>query len=317
MKKKQSVAFCAVLVIIAILIPTFTNVYTLTVLALAVTYGIIASGYNILLGYAGLFSFGHMALAGLGGYICLLLMLHLNVPFLAAMFIAVCIVALFAAITAYPALGLKGSFFGISTLAIGESIVLILTNLDGITGGTQGLLLTKNAEIFGWKLVNAEDYYYIALFFFIIVTAGSWYVIRRTHLGKTWIAVRGNEDLTAALGINVKLAKLSGYVAGSAIAALGGCIYMVIMSVLTPEQFTSTRTTEIVMMVLIGGKGSLSGPMVGALLLTWLPQVLNMSPQIRMIVYGIILIVVILGAPSGIIGTMKKRLGGGKNAGNK
>jgi len=298
----------------ALLIPLGLDGYVLTMLALAVTFAITSGGYNIILGYMGLFSFCHMAFAGLGAYFCLLLMNNAGFPFLLAVLISVVLVIIISGMLAYPALGLKGLFFGIGSLAVGESIVLVLTNLDTITGGTQGALLLKTPEILGWKITTSTDYYYLALIFFTLVTIGTWYVLNVTKTGKTWKAVRGNEDLASALGINVKIAKLIGFVAGTALAGLGGCIYLVIMSCLTPEQFGATRTVEIVMMVLIGGKGMLFGPLVGAIMLTWLPQLINMSPQLRLIVYGLVLIAIILGAPAGIIGSIKRYLGGKKYA---
>lgn len=304
----------AALLVLALLIPLIFDGYVLTVLAFALTYGIIATGYNTLLGYTGLFSFGHMAFAGLGAYTCLLLMNHLHLPFLLAMLAAVLFSALIAGITALPAIGLKGHFFGISTLAVGETIVLLLTNLQGLTGGAQGILLKETPSIFGIKLAGDLAYYYMALAFFVIALGFIWFMLNRTTTGKTWIASRGDENFTSALGIDVRRAKLSGYIAGSALAAFGGCAYLVIMSCLAPDQFKSSCTTQVIMMVLIGGKGTLFGPLLGAMLLTWLPHILNMTPQMKMIVYGLVLVVVILGVPQGIIGTIKRYWRKRKNA---
>lgn len=298
----------AALIVLSFLVPFGLDDYVLTVLAMAVTYAIMATGYNVLLGYTGMFSFGHMAFAGLSGYICCILMNQgIGWPFLLSMLVSVLAVSALAFLTAYPALGLKGHFFGIGTLAIGESIVLVLTNLSGITGGTQGLLLNATPKIFSWNLVESKDYYYVALIFFLIATGAIWFIVHKTHLGQMWIAVRGDEEYAASLGINTKTVKLTSYVISCALSAVGGCIYLVILSCLTPEQFNSSGTTQILMMVLIGGKGTAAGPIIGALLLVWLPLLINMSPQLKLIVYGLILIVVILLVPNGIVGLFRRR----------
>lgn len=315
-RKLKIIALCALL-LLGILIPFFADAYVLTVLSLALVYAVIATGYNVLMGYTGLFSFGQMAFTGFGAYTCILLMNRFNMPFFVAVICVVLLTIAVAIITAYPALGLRGYFFGISTLAVGETIVLLLTNLEKLTGGMQGIVLTKSPALFGYVFASAKQQYYLAFVFYILATVIVWYLIYRTKMGKNWVAVRGDEDFASTLGINTKMAKLTGYVAGCALAGLGGCIYLVIMLCLMPDSFNSVRTTEIIMMVLLGGKGTIAGPLVGSVLLTWLPQVLQMSPQVRLIVYGFILILVILIVPQGIIGSIKEYLGGERFAKHK
>jgi branched-chain amino acid transport system permease protein len=167
-EKKYKVALFALLTAVGLILPLFLDNYIITVLALSITYGIIANGYNILLGYSGVFSFGHMAFAGLSGYICLILMTKANWPFSFAALAAVLIIAVVSAAFAYPAMGLRGFFFGVSTLAVGEIIILSLTNLDKLTGGTQGILLTKTPYLFGIELKGVEPLYYVAFVFFLL-----------------------------------------------------------------------------------------------------------------------------------------------------
>ncbi|MEW6545790.1 MAG: branched-chain amino acid ABC transporter permease [Bacillota bacterium] len=307
MKSQTRLLVIGVSVLLGFILPLVASEYTLTVLSLALIYAIIATGYNVLFGYAGQFSFGHMAFAGLGAYTCSLLVTKGGWPYVWALLAGMTTVSFLAAAVGYPGLALRGHFFGISTLAVGESVVLLLTNLERLTGGTQGLLVLQRPRILGFEISSPEAWYYTVLTVFLCVTLVVWIVITKTTLGKAWIAVRGDEDLAEALGVHSKVAKLTAFVVGSTLAALGGCLYAPFMSCLTPEQFGVSGTIEVLMMVLIGGRGTVVGPLLGSLLLTWVPQVLRMGPQLRLVTYGLILVVVILVMPRGVMGLVERR----------
>ena len=280
--------------------------YILSLVVVSLIFAIIANGYNVLFGYAGQFSFAHMAMAAIGGYISALGMIKLGLSFWLVFPLGILVVAGIAYIVAIPGFNLRGHYFGISTLALGELIVLFINNTKSLTNGAEGLLvLVKPDPIhLGGITISFEgpnNYYYLVLLFYVLTTVAMWR-LSRSFAGAMWLAIRGDDVLAESVGVDTKRYKILAFVIGCGMAAIGGSLYGHYISYLTPEAFSAFGTIEVLMMVLIGGKGTILGPLIGALLLTAIPQLISISPALRLIVYGCILIVVILLIPQGIVG---------------
>lgn len=300
-------AFAFLLVALALLaVPAVAGEYLLSLVVLSLIFAIIANGYNIIYGYAGQFSFAHMAMAAIGGYISALGMIKLGLSFWLVFPLGILVVAGIAYMVAIPGFNLRGHYFGISTLALGELIILFINNMKSITHGAEGLLVLVKPDPIHLGAITIsfavpDNYYYLVLLFYVLTTVAMWR-LSRSFVGAMWLAIQGNEVLAESIGIDTKRYKTLAFVIGCGMAALGGSLYAHYISYLTPEAFSAFGTVEVLMMVLIGGKGTILGPLIGALLLTALPQVISLLPTLRLILYGSILIVVILLIPQGIVG---------------
>jgi branched-chain amino acid transport system permease protein len=287
-------------------------------------FAAMASAWNILGGFAGQLSLGQTIFYGIGGYAAAMLNQHYGlVPWIGGLAGAAVSVAVALAI-AWPCLRLRGPFFTLSTIAFLEVIRLLAIHFKEVTGGSAGLPVPMfvGAEMrIGWAWMlfrEKENYLVIAFGLMVLALAVSW-AVRRSRLGFQLVAVREREDAARAVGVNATGVKLAAFAISAALTSLVGTFHGIYLNFLDPETMFSLPTAiQVAMFALIGGLGTVTGPIWGTLLVVpiaeaargWLGAAAN---GLHGLVYGLVLVAVVLTMPHGLVGTigpwLRRRLG--------
>jgi len=289
------------------------NEVALTILIFTFILGILAVSFNLIFGYTGQLSMFHAAAFGIAAYATHLSMAHLGVSFWTAGVIAILIVTAISLVvgTICFRFRLKEFYFAIVTLAFSEIARLIILNWSSFTNGTLGINLTEKPMLWlpGSGLVPVEGtrmWYYLTLVALILSVFVCTRVVH-SWMGRCFAAIRLNDELADTLGINVFRYKLTSFLIGNAGAAVAGALYAYYISYVEPNYLSIEQSLAIIAMVLLGGRQPVAGPIVGAFVLTALPHVIEFSAEVRVLVYGLILILTILLVPRGIMGMLARR----------
>jgi len=300
----------ALLVLTAILLPFVNhNAYHIDVLVTAGIFIILALGLNVIVGFAGILHLGYAAPYAIGAYAYGLLNLHWHVPFWPGLLLSSMIAALFGMLFAFPALRLGGDYLAIVTLGAGEIIRIALNNLDEITGGPNGLLGIDHPDLFfkGTNFgVQSSPYYFLVLAFILILI----FLLRRVEsspLGRAWVAMREDELAASCMGINLMRAKLYAFGLGSFIAGVAGCIFAAKQGTISPDSFDFVVSVMVLAMVVLGGLGNISGVILGAFVLSLLPEFLRGFDAYRMLLFGAAMLIMMLLRPQGILSEKRHR----------
>ncbi len=296
--------FAALAFFVPILHP---NAYHLDVLTTSFLYALLALGLNLIVGLTGLLHLGYAAFFAIGAYTYGLLNLHAHWPFWIGVLPAAVVAGLFGAALGIPALRVRGDYLAIVTLGFGEIIRIVLTNLEQVTGGPNGLLGIDHPRLwipgrgifdFG---VDSAPYYYLVL---LTVGIVAWICVRlsRSRVGRAWVAIREDELAASCSGIPVLELKLLAQGCGGAIAGVAGAIFAAKQGTITPDSFDFILSVMVLAMVVLGGLGSIRGAIVGAILLGSLPEFLRGFDQYRMLIFGISMIVIMRLRPRGLFG---------------
>lgn len=280
--------------------------YVLHILALACTYAIPAIGLNIMLGYAGLVSLGHAAFVGLGAYALGILAVDHGWSFWTALPLAALVAGGAGAALGAVTLRLRTHFFMIATLAFGLVTHAVFNNWEELTRGPVGLPGIPRPEPFA---LLGMDFAFRRLpdfaAFAVAATAlafGLSALLIRSDFGRMLIAIRQDETLAAAKGVNVTAGKILAFAIGAAIAGAGGAVKATFLRVSAPASFEYLEGINLVLIVIIGGAGRLSGPLLGALLFVALPEYLRVAAEWRLVFFGVALVLLMRFAPEGLAG---------------
>ncbi|ANE45040.1 ABC transporter [Paenibacillus swuensis] len=265
---------------------------------------ILAVSLNLINGFTGQFSMGHAGFMSVGAYMSAILTLDFNVPFPVALIAGGCLAAVFGMMIGIPSLRLKGDYLAMATLGFGEIIRIVLLNTEYV-GGASGLSGIPTQSSWTWVFV----------FTFLTVVLISNFV-NSIH-GKACIAIRENEIAAEAMGINTTQYKVIAFVIGAFFAGVAGGLSAHKFYVITPTSFNFIKSFEILVIVVLGGLGSTSGAILGAIVLTLLFTWLQDFPEIRMIIYSLVLILMMIFRPSGLLGTREFTLDLFKRKGKK
>jgi len=291
------------------LVPVVTqNEVLLTILIFTYILSILAIGFNIVFGYAGQLTMFHGAAFGLGGYGTYLVLTKLGVSFwlaLVPMFAGILVLSLLVGWVCFK-FRLREFYFAVVTLAFSELARLLVLNWNSVTNGTLGLLVLDKPTV--WvpgagvmKVDGTRAWYLLTLTSLFLGTVLSESLVR-SWIGRNFAAIRLNEDLAQTLGINTSRYKLMAFGISNMLAAFAGALFGFYSNYIEPAQLSITQSLDAIAMVLLGGMGSILGPIVGAFLLTGLPHVIEFSAELRVAAYGAILILAILVMPRGIVG---------------
>ena len=276
-------------------IPAVAAPYVLHILVLCCLYSIPAVGLNLMLGYTGLVSLGHIAFAGIGAYTAAYLMVDMKLGYWSALAIAVAASGFAGAVIGAICLRFRSHFFMIVTLAFGLMLYSVMNNWDAVTRGAAGFPGIPRPAGFG----PLESFYRLALGGALLAFAVQWLVVR-SSFGRILVALRQDERLAEAKGVNAALFKTAVFALGSALAGLGGVLLVSFLRVAAPASFNLAESINSVLIVIIGGAGSLAGPVLGALLFVGLPELLRVAAEWRLVVFGALLVLITLFAPNGI-----------------
>lgn len=273
--------------------------YALHLAILSFLYVILSVGWNILGGLAGQLSFGHSAFFGLGAYTTAVLWLRGIHPY-ATMPLAGVIATLYSLLVGLPCLRLRGPFFAIATIGIGEATRVFMNNLE-LTGGSSGLVLPTP------EAYSKLPYYYLTLFWMVLAVAAV-YLILRSPFGMGLFAIREDLDAAQALGVNAARYQTYAFMLSAFFAGIGGSLFAQYMFFIVPEKvFSFDLSVSMVLMPVIGGLATFWGPILGALIFLLLQEyVLASFPSLHLGIYGSLLILIILFEPGGAVALLRR-----------
>ncbi len=300
----QSTYGLIVIVLLLVLIPLSLNDYYRDIMTLTCMYIVLALGLNIVVGQAGLLNLGYVAFYAIGAYTYAILSTSYGLSFWSGLIIGALTAALFALILGIPTLRLRGDYFAIVTLGLGEITRIVLNNWDNMTGGPNGISKIGRPVLAGMVLNTALDFYYLILSL-VILTVFAMHRLMASRIGRAWIAIREDETAAEAMGINTFRLKLLAFVLGSAWAGMTGVFFAAKMAFVSPESFTFFESVLILCMVVLGGMGSIPGIILGAFLLIALPEIFRDFQDYRMLAFGVALVFMMVFKPQGLLGTLK------------
>lgn len=274
--------------------------YQVHLMVLAGIFVILASGLNLLSGYVGLLSLTHGAFLGLGAYISAMLSKNYGTPFLLNFLLAGVLTAVISYLFGLVSLRVRGAAFIIMTMSFLQILHLLALNLVKFTQGQMGIGNIPRAKIFGYVFASKTSYYYLVLAVCVI----SIYIIYRlvnSRIGRAWITIRENEDLAKSVGVDVFSYANLAFVIGAFFAGLAGSLYAHYITFISPDLFLFAITTELLVMMIMGGKGTITGPIIGAIVFSMLPEYLRIAAKWRMPIFGAILVIGIIFLPNGIV----------------
>jgi len=297
---KQKTVMYTLCGICAVLAPLFTNYYSQYLLNLLIIYMLVTLGFNLTLGYAGRFSFANATLFGIGAYCVGLLMRHFSIPFWLSLPMAGVVAGIFGYGLGFIALRLHRYYLAVVTLAFMFLMKFIYIHGGEITYGPSGFDI-PNPSVFGYDIVGDKKIYYIVLIISFVL-----FVILRniiqSPIGRSFAAIRDNENAAEAMGIDANRATVLAFaISGFVVGIAGGLLGIVIRRV-TPDSFGLVELTKHFIMVVLGGLGSIAGSLIGAVLILLLPEVLRGIQEYQEFVFGSLIVVFVLVAPQGLYG---------------
>lgn len=284
-----------------------TKSYIVHIVINCFIYITLSLSLNLILGWSGQFSLGHVAFYGMGAYITALLMLKVGMNFWLSTIISAVGVGIISWILCWPTLKLRGDYLAVVTLGIGEVFRLICNNWTSLTRGSRGLPNIPDPVLFGFIFRSKTSYYYLALVIFLLALI----FLSRLNTSGYGLALRTiREDDVAAssIGINPVKFKLSSFVTGCVIASFMGSFYAVYLGFISPSSFQFSGSMTMMAMVVLGGMGSIPGVIIGSTVLTMLPEVLRSLSNYRLVIYGALMVLMMIFRPGGIWGNKKRML---------
>jgi len=306
-QKKYSLIFTALwamLILVSITFPVFVGNYYLRFISLIFIYIILAIGFNISSGYCGMTTFASASLYGIGAYTSAVAITRYHLPFFVGMLGGTLAAGIVSLLVSIPAAKVKRHYLTLVSIGLLEIVQRILIEWQSVTGGSVGYYLPA-WKITGITLNTTQKYYFILIIMILCVTFQRNLV--KSRWGRDFIAIKNNEIAASGVGINCSRYKIIGYFLSSMLAGLAGSLYASYSGYLSPDTFGFSFTVFVILMVIIGGQGTLSGPIIGAIIATFIPELFNATPDLKQIVYGLLLIVLPQIMPGGIAGTIKKR----------
>ncbi|MGI6038287.1 MAG: branched-chain amino acid ABC transporter permease [Limnochordia bacterium] len=312
MQKKQNYGqwiFYALIVVAAFFVPkVIQSRYYMTVFNLAFIYLILAAGLNILLGYTGLMSFTQVAFWGIGAYVSALLSIHYKVHFFVALAAAAVFTALVGFLLAIPSLRrLRRFYLSVTTIGFLEITRLVLENWTSVTRGADGLPGIPRPVLFGTRYTSPFDYYYILLIAVVVLTLFSW-ILKNSRVGRAMLAIREDELAAEIIGVNTYRYKVLAFTLSAFYGGIAGSLYAHMVGYISPDVFIYNEAVIVLCMVLIGGRGYVAGPIVGAMLLTLVPEWLRFLQEYKAIMYGAAVVALAVYMPNGLLGALDHRI---------
>ena len=299
---------------------------------LAILFALLSLGLNIVVGFAGLLDLGYIAFYGVGAYCYALLAsphFGLHLPFWVILPIGAAVACLFGVLLGAPTLKLRGDYLAIVTLGFGEIIRIFLNNLSqplNITNGPQGVTLidpftigsfsfSKPEQWFGLAVSGPIKYYYLLLVVLVLVMIVN-VRLQDSRIGRAWVAIREDETAAQAMGINTRNVKLLAFAMGASFGGIAGGMFAAMQGFVSPESFVLVESIMVLAMVVLGGMGNIWGVVLGAILLSFVPELLRYTVEpfqkavfgrmliepevIRMLLFGLALVLMMLYRPAGL-----------------
>lgn len=286
-----------------------TNDYYISVLTFILFHAVNATGFNILLGYTGIISLGQAAFFGIGAYTAGILSVQFMFEPVLGIIAGALLAAVVALIIGYPSLKLHGHYLAMATLGFGMIVNILLNEMEFITGGPSGLVGIDFFNVMGkWTIMDDMHFFPVIAGLFVLLVV-LFELFDKSHVSYTLKFIRSSESASAAYGINVFRTKLTVFVAVAALTAANGGLFAYYTSFISPVSFGLKYSISLMAMATVGGLGSISGGIIGALVLSLLPEFFANLEDYEMIIYGVCMAVSIMFFPKGLAGlfSLKRR----------
>lgn len=291
-----------------VLFPLVTgNDYHLTLMTTAYVYIIATMGLNLITGYTGQFNLAHAGFMTIGAYTVGILTVDYQFAYWIAFVVAGVITVAIGVPLGWVSLRLKGHYFSIFTLCVGYIIYLVIEKWESLTHGTVGVIgIPAPSAIGSIQFDTPRSQYYLV---FVFLCVGMWAMRRIVNslLGRTFMAIRNGDELAEALGINLARNKLLAFLISVLFAGWAGALYAGFVRFLGPDLASVHHTFDMTMYMLIGGLGTLLGPLVGGIVVPWLTQYMQFLQEYRFVIFGPLLILLVIFVPHGIVGSYQDR----------
>ncbi len=295
-------------------VPWLLSDYIVSQLSFIFIYAIVCLGLGLLIGYTGQVSLGHAAFLGIGAYTHAIL-LGKGVPFIVSMPIAAVVTGLIGLMVGLPALRVRGMYLAIATLAFGFIVEEVVTRAESLTGGNAGKMV-PNINLFGFIANTERSFYYIALVITVLCVLGVMNLLR-SRTGRAFVAIRDSEVSAQSMGINLARYKTIAFALSAALTGIGGVLYAHKVRFISPEHFTLLQSVELLIMLVIGGLGSVYGAIMGSVFWIvvqqfiasakdFLPQAMGQQVGLQATVFGLLLVAFVLFEPLGLYGRWVK-----------
>lgn len=310
----KKIAGIVLLALLAVFPFMITNTYYLRIAIMVGVYVILSLSLNLITGFTGQLCLGHAAFFGIGAYVGALLMLKMHVNFFLAMVLCFIVTGIFGLLLGIPTLRLRGDYLAIVTLGFGEIVRLVFINWDEVTNGPMGLRAIPGPSIFGFQftqgtrlqfgsvtIVGGTLFYYLILIMVLIVL----FLMNRlinSGFGMAMQTIKSDEIAAESIGIYPVKYKLIAFILSSGLAGIAGCFYASFESYISPTTFIYNTSVTILAMVVLGGLGSLAGSVIGATVLTMIPEVLRFISDYRMLIFGALMVFMMIFKPEGFWG---------------
>ena len=295
-----NIALLAAVIIVALFF--HGRSYIFSVANFILIYIISTAGLDLLFGYSGQISLGHAGFYCIGAYTTALLSINTGIHPLITMLIGAIFAAIVGIILAFPAAKLKYHFLSLVTIAFGEMVYLLsVTSPGDITNGFSGVYGIPVINLFGISFKSNYNYFFLLLFFVVIFLFVKWRIVH-SKIGRAFVAIRDNTTAANGMGINVRYYRVMAFAISAFYTAFAGGLYAHMIRFISPEVFTQDNISiPMITMVLFGGFGTQWGPVIGAIVVTIINELLQAAGTYRMIIYGCFVVIVLLFMPRGIM----------------
>lgn len=301
--KKHKMIFGIILVLLVAAYPFIVKQsgYLVSIGVKILMYIMLASALNVVNGYTGQLNIGMAAFYAIGSYAAALLATKAGINFWLLLPISGIITAFFGFLISLPARRLAGTYLALVTLGLSEITRLIIQNWNAVTNGPMGVKDIPRAIFFGHTIKSATDFYYLG-FVLTLITVFVIYRIINSNVGRSWISIR--EDMTAAkfLGVNVNSRKSLAFIVCGFFAGIAGCYCSFYYQYISPDMFKTDESFSIMAMVIIGGQGTVIGPVIGSIVVNVLNELMRAASEYRLVAYGLLIIVMMWLRPAGLAG---------------
>jgi branched-chain amino acid transport system permease protein len=325
-ERQRNLKWTAILVglLVLLVLPNILGIFLSEVLTIIGLYVLLGLGLNIVVGFAGLLDLGYVAFFAIGSYTVAILTSpeigSYQLGFWQALPVAIVFGTMAGALLGIPVLKMRGDYLAITTLGFGEIIrILVLSDvLRPWLGGAQGIARIPKASILGFEFSGPQEIYYLLIAGCFLVGFVSWR-LRDSRLGRAWMAMREDEDVAQAMGINLVSTKLLAFATGAGFSALSGAIFATKLGSVYPHSFNVMISINILCLIIVGGMGSMPGVIVGAIALVGMPELLREFAEYRLLIYGAALVAMMLLRPEGLWpeAMRKRELHEGENGGDR
>ncbi|HSJ85257.1 MAG TPA: branched-chain amino acid ABC transporter permease [Acidimicrobiia bacterium] len=312
-RMRWQIGVAAVILVVLYFIPQLMGPFVSQILVTAGIFLLMALGLNIVVGYAGLLDLGYVAFFAVGAYAGAILTspqspaLSPELTLVAALPFVMLAAAIAGIVVATPVIRMRGDYLAIVTLGFGE-IARILLNSEWLApyfGGAQGITNIPDLQIGPFTFSTPQDYFY-PVFLFVLLAAYITLAVQKSRWGRAWMAMREDESVAEAMGVNIVTAKLSAFVVGAVLASFGGALFGSQIGSVFPHSFDIVVSITILVIIIVGGMGSVPGVALGALVLIVLPNLLREFSEYQFLFYGVLLIAMMLKRPEGFIPSKRR-----------